>query len=71
MTAFEILAWLDRHARQIVLQDLNPERRQKNRVILSYLPPGASQPEVVGVRDLSSAVNRAATRIFQGKGTAA
>jgi hypothetical protein len=70
MTAAQILNWLDRHARQIVLQDLSPDRRQKNRVILEYQTPGSTELEVVGSQSLASAVCRAQTRIDAKEGKA-
>jgi hypothetical protein len=39
VTALAVLDWLNRHGRQVLLQDLNPKRRQKNRCILQYAPP--------------------------------
>ncbi len=72
MTAAAILNWLDRHARQILIQDLSPDRRQKNRVVLEYQPPNATELEVIGGASLASAVCRAQLRIAaKGKENAA
>jgi hypothetical protein len=68
MTAAAILNWLDRHARQIVLQDLRPDHRQKNRVILEYQLGG--ELDVVGSTSLASAVCRAQSRMDTKEGKA-
>jgi len=63
MTAVAVLAWIDQHCRQVIIQNIPEGRRRKNRVILSYMPAGANEVEVVGARDLSAAVHRAQARI--------
>jgi hypothetical protein len=55
MNAAAVLAWLDRHARQILIQDISPKRRQKNRCILQYLPPDSTSLEVVGSHSIETA----------------
>jgi hypothetical protein len=70
MNAAAVLAWLDRHARQILIQDISPKRRQKNRCILQYLPPDSTSLEVVGSHSIETAVLRAHARISARKDAA-
>lgn len=60
-TAAEALAWLDRYAIRIDFQELAPERRRKNRVILQYRNH-LSGREAVGARTIAGAILKAARR---------
>lgn len=62
LSATEVLAWLNRYGRNIVIQDLPTSRRQKNRVILQYAKPGTKELGAVGANDLPSAILRARQR---------
>jgi hypothetical protein len=62
MTPAAILQWIEQHARTVIVQELPPTRRRKNRVMLEYRAPGGDK-KAVGSYSVAGAVERAAGRI--------
>jgi hypothetical protein len=62
MTAAAMLRWLNDHARQVIFQQLAPNRRRKNRVLLTYLGTDSKEIEVIGAPSLCAAVLKAHVR---------
>lgn len=60
--AVEILAWLEAHASDLVIQRLAPGRRQKNRCIVQFRDR-AGEMRVVGGTTIAGAVWRAQIRL--------
>jgi hypothetical protein len=57
-----LLVWLDKHAFRIDFQELAPEARQKNRVILQYRDHSGALA-AVGAKSLAGAILKAALRL--------
>ena len=62
-SAAEILAWLERHGTQVLLQQLPPSRRRrKNRVIVGFRRPGGAV-DAAGGATIRNAVEKAIARL--------